>query len=148
MQDIYNLHRFIKAQDAVYDRVLRELSEGRKRSHWMWYIFPQIAGLGHSAMAQHYAITSKNEASAYLEHPILGQRLRQCTRLVNAVQNRRIEDIFGYPDWLKFHSSMTLFDVCGKDNAIFREALDKYYAGRPDNLTLDILDRIAQFRTI
>jgi uncharacterized protein (DUF1810 family) len=146
MEDIYYLQRFLEAQRDVYECVVRELSAGMKRSHWMWYIFPQIAGLGHSMMAQRYAITSLKEAAAYLEHPILGPRLRECTRLVNAVQGRGIEQIFGYPDYLKFHSSMTLFMMCSADNVLFIEAIDKYFDGKPNPLTENILKTLAGIR--
>ena len=139
MSDIYDLHRFIEAQDQVYASVLDELRAGRKRGHWMWYIFPQIEGLGGSAMAQKYAISSQAEAEAYLEHPILGSRLRECTQLVLAVEGRSAEDIFYYPDNLKFRSCMTLFEQAATDNKIFREALLKYFNGKPDQLTLDFL---------
>jgi len=139
MADAYNLHRFLDAQERVYDRVLAELRAGRKSSHWMWFIFPQIAGLGHSAMAQKFSITSLDEAKAYLQHPVLGQRLRECTQLVLNVNGRSAEDIFGYPDDLKFRSCMTLFLTAATDNRLFKDALLKYFDGKPDQLTLDIL---------
>jgi uncharacterized protein (DUF1810 family) len=107
--DPYSLQRFLDAQAPVYERVLGELRAGRKRSHWMWFVFPQIAGLGQSEMARRYAISSLAEAKTYREHPVLGARLRDCTALVNQVDGRSIDEIFGYPDDLKFHSSMTLF---------------------------------------
>src|SRR5690242_12676003 len=106
MANICNLHRFLDAQERVYDTVLAELRAGRKSSHWIWFIFPQIAGLGHSTMAQQFAITSLDEAKAYLQHPVLGQRLRVCTQLVLDVNGRSAEEIFGYPDHLKFRSCM------------------------------------------
>jgi uncharacterized protein (DUF1810 family) len=141
MKDEYNLQRFIEAQDQVYAAVLDELRTGEKRGHWMWYIFPQIKGLGHSAMAQKFAIPSQEEAKAYLEHPVLGSRLRECTRLVVNVEGRSAEQIFYYPDNLKFRSCMTLFmDITG-NNHIFQDALLKYFEGKPDQLTLDILRR-------
>jgi len=139
MPDIYNLQRFLSAQERVYDTVLAELRAGRKSSHWIWFIFPQIAGLGHSAMAQQFAIASLDEANAYLEHPVLGQRLRECTQLVLDVNGRSAEEIFGSPDYLKFRSCMTLFMTAATDNTIFNAALDKYFDGQPDQLTLDIL---------
>lgn len=139
MNDIYNLRRFVDAQSGVFDQVVSELTLGRKRSHWMWFIFPQIRGLGHSAMAERYAISSRAEAAAYTEHEILGPRLRQCTRLVIDVPGRSISEIFGYPDDLKFRSSMTLFHACAADNAIFGESLKKYFAGEPDAATLRLL---------
>ena len=141
MEDDYNLTRFLEAQDRVYGIVLKELKAGEKRSHWMWYIFPQIEGLGRSAMAQKYEISSREEAEAYAEHRILGARLRECTQTVLNVENRDAEQIFGYPDTWKFRSCMTLFERSSKDSAIFRRALVKYFEGNPDGKTLDILER-------
>ncbi len=139
MSDVYNLHRFLDAQEGVYDTVLAELRAGRKSSHWIWLIFPQVAGLGHSAMAQQFAIGSLDEAKAYLQHPILGPRLRACTQLVLDVNGRSAEDIFSYPDHLKFRSCMTLFLTAATDNTLFNDALLKYFDGKPDQSTLDIL---------
>jgi uncharacterized protein (DUF1810 family) len=136
MDDPYDLQRFVDAQAPVIDRVREELAQGRKRSHWMWFIFPQIAGLGFSAMAQRYAIASLDGAKAYLEHPILGARLEDCTRLVLAVTGRSVTEIFGSPDDMKFRSSMTLFSQAAPDKAIFAEALRKYFDGEPDPETL------------
>ena len=141
MTDIYNLQRFLDAQERIYDTVLNELRAGRKASHWMWFIFPQIAGLGHSAMAQRFAIGSLDEAKAYLQHPILGPRLRTCTQLVLGMNGRSAEEIFGYPDHLKFRSCMTLFLTAATDNTIFKNALFKYFDGKPDTLTLDLLSK-------
>ena len=121
--DPYNLQRFVEAQAPIYHQVTEELRQGSKRSHWMWFIFPQIAGLGSSPTAVHYAITSTDEAAAYLNHPILGPRLRECTTLVNQLQHRSIDQIFGYPDNLKFHSSITLFAHATPDNQVFLNAL-------------------------
>jgi uncharacterized protein (DUF1810 family) len=137
--DPFDLQRFVDAQAPVYDRVLLELHEGRKRSHWMWFVFPQIAGLGSSPMAQRYAIASRAEAAAYLAHPVLGPRLRECTRLLTATEGRSIHDILGSPDDMKFRSSMTLFAQTAKDNEIFRRCLEKYFQGEPDRLTLAAL---------
>ncbi|NOU09874.1 MAG: DUF1810 domain-containing protein [Nitrospira sp.] len=139
MRDAYNLQRFLDAQEGVYDTVLSELRAGRKSSHWIWFIFPQIPGLGHSAMAQQFAITSLDEAKAYLRHPILGPRLRACTQLVLEMNGRGTEEIFGYPDQLKFRSCMTLFLTAATDNTIFNDALLKFFDGQPDQLTLDLL---------
>jgi uncharacterized protein (DUF1810 family) len=140
MDDPHNLQRFVDAQSSVYAQVCSELREGRKRTHWMWFIFPQIEGLGHSEMASRFAISSLNEALAYLEHPILGPRLRDCTRLVNQVEGRSIDQIFGYPDDLKFRSSMTLFAQAARDeDQVFDEVLQKYFAGQPDPATLERL---------
>src|SRR5262245_47483431 len=115
MPDPHHLQRFVDAQKPVYERVLNELHAGHKQSHWMWFIFPQIRGLGHSAMAQRFAISSIEEAQAYLEHPILGSRLLECTRFVNEVEGRAIEEILGYTDAIKFRSSMTLFAYATSD---------------------------------
>lgn len=139
MSDPYNLARFVQAQTPVYAQVLAELRDGRKRSHWMWFVFPQLAGLGFSAMAQFYAIGSLDEAKAYLTHPVLGARLRECAGLVLAIQGRSIHDIFGSPDDLKFHSSMTLFGRADPADGLFRECLEKYFAGREDAQTLALL---------
>jgi uncharacterized protein (DUF1810 family) len=137
--DPHNLQRFVDAQAPVIEQVLAELRAGRKRTHWMWFIFPQIAGLGSSPMAQRYAISGRNEAEAYLQHAILGPRLTQCTRLVNDVPNRTIDEIFGFPDDLKFRSSITLFSAVAPTEEVFRAALDKYFAGQPDSATLALL---------
>jgi uncharacterized protein (DUF1810 family) len=139
LDDPFNLQRFVDAQDPLYAQVCDELRNGRKRSHWMWFVFPQIQGLGTSAMAQRFAISSLAEADAYLRHPILGERLRQSTQLVNVVDGRSIEEIFGYPDYLKFHSSMTLFERAEIDKEPFAQALSKYFHGRGDPLTLERL---------
>ena len=135
-EDPYDLQRFVDAQRPVYAQVLSELGAGRKRSHWMWFIFPQIAGLGSSPMARRYAIASRDEAAAYLDHPLLGPRLRECTRVVKAIDGSGVEDIFGNPDDMKFRSSMTLFAQATSDNADFLAALDKYFAGARDPATL------------
>ena len=135
----YNLRRFVDAQAAVYERVCGELRGGRKTSHWMWFVFPQLRGLGQSAMAYEYGIASRGEAVAYLKHPVLGTRLRECTRLVNQVQGRSIEEIFAYPDDLKFRSSMTLFARAAPEEPVFQEALDKYFGGEADNRTIELL---------
>ena len=134
--DPHNLQRFVDAQASVFAQVLAELRAGRKRSHWMWFIFPQIAGLGSSDMAQHFAISGRAEAEAYLAHPTLGPRLRQCTELVNQVPNRTASDIFGYPDDLKFRSSVTLFGSVAPAEPAFAAALLKYFAGKSDPATL------------
>jgi uncharacterized protein (DUF1810 family) len=137
--DPYNLERFVEAQGRVYEQVCSELRAGRKTSHWMWFFFPQIRGLGHSPTAAHFGISSIAEAQAYLSHPLLGPRLRTCTGLVNEIENRSIEQIFGYPDHLKFRSSMTLFAHATNDNLVFNQALQKYFAGEADRLTLERL---------
>lgn len=136
----FDLDRFVQAQEPVLADVRRELGEGRKRTHWMWFVFPQIAGLGHSAMAQRYAIASLAEARAYLQHPALGPRLTQCTGLVNRVRDRSIHQILGSPDDLKFHSSMTLFALAEPGETVFRAALEKYFDGVPDARTVEALE--------
>lgn len=135
MQNEFNLERFVAAQDPIYVTVVDELRHGRKRTHWMWFIFPQIAGLGHSAMAQQYAISSGDEAAAYLAHPVLGARLRECATLVAAHPDTPIGTIFHAPDDLKFHSSMTLFADVAPDEAIFQTCLDTFFDGEADSAT-------------
>jgi uncharacterized protein (DUF1810 family) len=137
--DPYSLQRFVKAQDPVYAQVCSELRRGQKTSHWMWFIFPQITGLGHSYMARNFAITSLDEAKAYLNHEILGPRLRECTELAIQVDGRSIDEIFDSPDDLKFRSSMTLFARAASEDNIFQEALNKYFRGEPDPATLERL---------
>jgi uncharacterized protein (DUF1810 family) len=134
--DPFGLQRFLEAQRDVYAQVTMELRAGRKQSHWMWYVFPQIKGLGQSPMAQKYSIASLEEAKAYLTHPALGDRLRECTRHVIAVSGTAIEDIFGYPDHLKFHSSMTLFAHATDDKSVFMAALMKYCHAEFDHQTI------------
>ena len=136
MPPYFDLDRFVTAQDPVYAQLTAELRAGVKRSHWMWFVFPQIAGLGFSAMAQRYAIASLDEARAYLAHPVLGPRLRDCVRLVLDIQGRDAHAIFGSPDDVKFRSSLTLFARAAPDEALFRDALVKYYGGTEDAATL------------
>jgi uncharacterized protein (DUF1810 family) len=136
--DPFDLERFLLAQDRIYPRVLSELQAGEKMSHWMWFIFPQIRGLGRSPVSIEYAISSRNEARAYLQHPILGPRLKECTDLVLRVEGRSAFEIFDEPDDMKFRSCMTLFAQVSTDD-IFQRALDKYCDGVPDQLTLDRL---------
>jgi uncharacterized protein (DUF1810 family) len=133
---------FLEAQRPVYDQVVEELAHGQKRSHWMWFIFPQIKGLGRSATSERFAIQSLEQARRYASHVPLGQRLRECTRLVLGVRNRTVSEIFGYPDDLKFHSSMTLFAMAAPDEPLFHIALEKYFAGEWDAKTLEILGTI------
>jgi len=139
INDAFNLQRFVDAQNPVYEQVRAELGAGNKTSHWMWFIFPQIVGLGESYMAQMFAISGRDEAAAYLQHPVLGPRLRECTRLVNEVAGRSIEHIFGGIDAMKFRSSMTLFAKVAEDNQLFLQALKKYCDGKMDELTLEKL---------
>jgi uncharacterized protein (DUF1810 family) len=137
------LERFVSAQDAVFARVVEELHAGEKRSHWIWFIFPQMKGLGHSSQSEYYGIGSLQEAMAYLRHPLLGPRLRQCTRLVTLVEGRAISRILGSPDDLKFRSSMTLFARAAEEAALdstdFNGALKKYFGGEGDPLTAAML---------
>jgi uncharacterized protein (DUF1810 family) len=143
--DPYHLQRFVDAQASCFAQVRTELLAGKKQTHWMWFIFPQLRGLGSSAMAQRFAISGPAEAHAYLNHSVLGDRLRDCTALVNAVDSRSVHDIFGYPDDLKFHSSVTLFawvvahgpPFQRLGNHVFADALTKYFNGLPDQATLD-----------
>jgi uncharacterized protein (DUF1810 family) len=139
MNDPFDLDRFLSAQAGVYPQVLVELRAGQKQSHWIWFIFPQMKGLGSSSHAHFYGIGSLQEAAAYWRHPVLGPRLEECTILVNQVEKRTIERILGYPDDLKFRSSMTLFARAVPEAANFTQALDKYFAGQPDPLTLELL---------
>jgi uncharacterized protein (DUF1810 family) len=139
MDDPFNLNRFVSAQAPVWSQVLAELRAGAKRSHWIWFIFPQMKGLGHSPTADHFGIGSLNEAEAYARHPLLGPRLVECTQLVSLIQGRTINQILGSPDDLKFRSSMTLFARADSDNNVFHDALKKYFNGQPDPLTLELL---------
>jgi len=139
MSDAFHLERFVAAQDPVYADVVAELRAGRKASHWMWFVFPQMAGLGHSAMAQRYAISSLDEARAYFKHPILGARLLECIALVNVVERRSAEQIFGSIDAQKLQSCLTLFELASDGNPAIVAALEKYYDGRRDATTLQLL---------
>ncbi|HKW58080.1 MAG TPA: DUF1810 domain-containing protein [Candidatus Acidoferrum sp.] len=139
--DPYDLQRFVTAQQDCIGEVLQELKEGHKRSHWMWFVFPQIKGLGLSSTARHFAIGSREEAAAYLAHPLLGTRLRKCTQLVIVVEGRSLRQILGAPDDLKFRSCMTLFAQATSDNQVFLDALKKCCGGESDPLTLERLNR-------
>lgn len=136
--DAHNLERFVRAQASVYDKALSELRDGKKRSHWMWYIFPQFAGLGRSSMSRQYSIKSAAEAQAYLNHPVLGPRLRECATAVNNVVERSAFEIFGSPDDLKLQSCATLFAEVSRE-AVFRQLLEKYFSGQPDHETIRLL---------
>jgi uncharacterized protein (DUF1810 family) len=141
--DPFDLRRFVDAQDRVYDTVLAELRNGAKRSHWIWFVFPQLRGLGRSPTAQHYGISTLAEARAYLAHPVLGARLRDCTGLVASIDGRSVDEIFGWPDNLKVRSSMTLFAHATDDPDIqagFRAVLDKFYGGEEDPATVELLN--------
>lgn len=144
--DTYNLQRFIDAQEPVFELARAELAAAQKRSHWMWFIFPQIKGLGSSSLSKRFAISSLKEGAAYLQHPLLGKRLQECTALVNAVSDRSVHDIFGYPDDLKFHSSVTLFARIAEEFSfhmpVFKDALAKKFANELDTGTLRQLSGI------
>jgi uncharacterized protein (DUF1810 family) len=138
--DPFDLNRFVQAQAGVYDQALSEIASGRKRTHWMWYVFPQIAGLGTSAMAQRYAIGSAAEAQAYLAHPLLGPRLQQVTEAILAVPQGTARDILGQPDDLKLRSSMTLFAHVSPAGSVYQRVLERYFGGEPDPATLARLE--------
>lgn len=138
---MYDLSRFLEAQNNSYDTALREIRAGRKRSHWMWYIFPQIQGLGYSAMAQHYAIRDLGEAREYLQHPLLGPRLIEISEALLALDESDPRRVMGSPDDLKLRSCMTLFQCAAPDQPVFGKVLDKFYGGRPDGRTLEMLRR-------
>ena len=137
----FHLERFVDAQDkgGTYDRALSELREGRKQGHWMWFVFPQVAGLGSSPMAQHYAISSPAEARAYVDHPVLGRRLRECCIALLDLSSSDAIRVLGHIDALKLRSSMTLFDRAAPEEPVFRQVLEKYYDGEPDEATLSRL---------
>jgi uncharacterized protein (DUF1810 family) len=137
--DPHHLDRFVEAQSRNYDRALAELRAGRKRSHWMWYVFPQYAGLGHSAMAERYAIGSVAEAEAYLRHPVLGPRLVECTEALLADEERTAREILGSPDDMKLRSSATLFSRVDSPGSVFHRILDRYFDGEPDRRTLELV---------
>lgn len=138
--DSYDLARFVEAQEREYERALTEIRGGRKRSHWMWYIFPQFAGLGRSAMSRRYAITSAAEAEAYLRHPVLGPRLLEIARAVLDVEGRSASEIFGSPDDMKLRSSATLFARVSAPGSVFEQVLERYFDGKPDTETLRLMD--------
>lgn len=139
MDDPHDLQRFVAAQNPIYPQVCAELAAGAKASHWMWFVFPQLKGLGRSAIAQHYSIASKAQAQAYWRHPVLGPRLRQCAELVLAVPGKTALQILGSPDEMKFRSSMTLFAQVAPDEPVFQRALQKYFGGEADPATLERL---------
>ena len=140
--DPFNLQRFASAQHGVYGRALSELKKGEKRSHWMWFIFPQVDGLGCSTTTKHYAIKSMDEARQYLNHPVLGPRLVECAEAVLAVEGRTVSDIFGHPDDMKLGSSMTLFASAAEGPSVFGRILEKYFDGQPDAKTLQVLEKL------
>jgi len=137
--DDYDLQRFVDAQARVYDRAREELAQGHKRSHWMWFVFPQLKGLGFSLTSRKFGLSGLAEARAYLAHPVLGPRLRECTELMLGIEGRSVDQVLGYPDNLKFRSSMTLFAQAADKESPFEEALTKFFAGVPDDKTLELL---------
>ena len=139
--DPFDLNRFLGAQDGTYDRALGELRDGLKQSHWMWFIFPQIEGLGHSPTARFYSIKSLEEARQYLAHPVLGKRIKECAEAVLAVSRRSASDIFGHPDDWKLQSSMTLFELVSGPQSVFARVIEKYYQGKRDSKTLQIVGK-------
>jgi len=139
MADPFDLDRFVQAQERTYATVLAELRAGRKKSHWIWFIFPQIDGLGHSSTSRFYAIKSRDEARAYLEHPVLGARLRECTEIVVGLDDVSVDSVFGFPDTLKFRSCMTLFRRISSGDNCFARALEKYFGGEEDPYTIRLL---------
>lgn len=139
MSDRHDLQRFVSAQETVWQQVIAELRSGHKRTHWMWFVFPQLQGLGHSAMARRYAISGLDEATAYLEHELLGSRLKTCCEIVNSLEGASVAQVFGHPDDLKFHSSMTLFAYVAGEQSPYRAALIKYFNGQEDAQTLRLL---------
>jgi uncharacterized protein (DUF1810 family) len=141
MNDPYDLRRFLDAQEGDYERALAEIQSGQKRSHWMWYIFPQLDGLGFSPTAKRYAIKGIEEARAFLDHPVLGPRLLACSEAVLGVEGKSATQVFGSPDDLKLRSSATLFAAVSPPDSVFERLLDKYYQGRPDDRTLHLLGR-------
>ncbi len=139
VNDPFDLNRFTKAQERIYGNVLSELKGGRKRTHWMWFIFPQIEGLGRSETARFYAIKSLDEARQYLNHPVLGSQLRECSAIVLGIEDHSVEDIFGFPDHLKLRSSMTLFSCVKNADPVFETVIDRYFQGKRDTRTLELL---------
>ena len=144
MQYSDHLESFVEAQNNVWPNVMAELKAGRKRSHWMWFVFPQLSGLGNSEIAKRYAIASLDEAEAYMDHAVLGERLRRCTALVLESRPLHVDQIFGYPDDLKFRSCMTLFNAAALHEEVFQEALNRYFAGVGDPATLRLLENGAR----
>lgn len=135
------LDRFLQAQEHDYPRALAEIRRGRKRTHWMWYIFPQLEGLGHSSTARFYAIKGIDEARAFLAHPILGQRLRDCVQAALSLEGNTAEEVFGFPDVLKLRSCATLFAHISEPGSVFEQLLQKYYDGIPDEATIRLLNK-------
>lgn len=146
MNDPFQLHRFIEAQNSKYNDVVDELRRGRKRSCWIWFVFPQVVGLGRSPTAEKFSIKSFEEAKAYYIHPVLGGRLKECTKLVLKIDCRSVNQIFSFPDDLKFRSSMTLFKYVANGNKLFQDAINKFYEGNEDPLTLEVLKKWKKHR--
>jgi Uncharacterized conserved protein len=142
MNSDITLNRFLSAQQPIYAQVLKELRNAKKTTHWMWFIFPQIEGLGHSSTAKYYSIKSIEEAKEYLGHPVLGQRLKECSNILLQLQNKTADEIFGYPDNLKLRSCMTLFNFVAPEQKVFADVLKKYFGGKPDEQTISILQKV------
>ncbi len=142
MSSDVTLSRFLSSQDTVYPQVLKELQNGKKTSHWIWFIFPQIEGLGQSTTAKYYSIKNLNEAKKYIDHPILGKRLLECCNIILKIEGRSVEDIFGYPDNLKLKSCMTLFKYVTPENKVFSIVLKTYFADQEDERTVSILQKM------
>ena len=142
LNDPYGLSRFIEAQDADYEQALAEIRSGRKRSHWMWYVFPQFTGLGSSPTSMHYAIKSRDEAEAYLSHPIIGRRLVECAEAVLQIRDRSAFEVFGSPDDMKLRSSATLFASVSAEGSVFHRLIDQYFDGRRDDRTIELMGRV------
>ncbi len=136
------LNHFLSAQQSIYTQVLQELQNGKKTTHWMWFIFPQIDGLGPSTTAKYYSIKSINEAKEYIDHPVLGKRLLECSNIILKIEGKSVEDIFGYPDYLKLKSCMTLFNYAVPKHKVFADVLNKYFAGEQDEQTISILQKM------
>lgn len=141
IRDSYNLDRFVQAQEGDYKQALAEIRAGRKRSHWMWYVFPQFAGLGSSPTSVRYAIKSREEAAAYVAHPILGPRLVECAQALLEIKDRSAFEVFGSPDDVKLRSSATLFASVSPDESVFHRIIEKYFGGRPDQRTIELMSR-------
>lgn len=144
VEDRFELNRFVTAQEDSYSAALSELKAGQKRSHWMWYVFPQIDGLGQTSMSKRYSIKSLDEAREYLQHPVLGARLKECVEAILGINNRSASEIFGFPDVLKLKSSMTLFEQAAENDSVFSSVLEKYYQGERDQRTLELLNQMSK----
>ena len=138
----YTLNRFLSAQQNIYPQVIKELHNANKTTHWMWFIFPQIEGLGHSSTAKYYSIRNMDETKEYLAHPVLGERLLECSNIILNINGKTVDDVFGYPDNMKLKSCMTLFNFVAPEQKVFADVLKKYFAGKPDEQTIAILQKM------